>query len=203
MRIIHTFFVGWDLFGIKLLIFFPLSLTYWAGNSNKIVCDTFRTQRIFTVNAYAHSGPVQTVTSTCLWPHWSACSTRPPAGQRENCSNSRKVRKFASRLSVRCLFDYSNMLSSWFNLWWPVVFKEQPCVFGFQRQKAAEEAPPLPPQRPALTEFITVTSAIKTWPSPPPRSSNTKGNTCILSSDRANLQDEKYRSSFVLCWGTT
>lgn len=60
----------------------------------------------------------------------------------------------------------------------------QLCVFLFcilfQSQKVEKQALH---QCRALPEFITVMCAIKTWPSPPLRSSNIKGSTCTLQSN--------------------
>lgn len=51
----------------------------------------FRTPRISTVNVFALSGAVLTVTSTCLSPHLSECSMRAPADQLGN-NSLKKVR---------------------------------------------------------------------------------------------------------------
>lgn len=50
-----------------------------------------RTPGICTVTVYAHSGLVQTVTSTCLSLLWNGCNMRPPAGHQGNSSSQRKV----------------------------------------------------------------------------------------------------------------
>lgn len=65
----------------------PLKLLLSHKTHCSVIC---RTQRTSTASVYVRSGAVLTVTSTCLWLHWSACSTRPPAGQKEN--SRRKVR---------------------------------------------------------------------------------------------------------------
>ncbi len=61
-----------------------------------------------------------------------------------------------------------------------IKFETNCMCCGFQSQKVES---PAPPQCPVLPEFITVTSAMKTWPSPPLRSSNIRGSTCTLPSD--------------------
>lgn len=74
-----------------------------------------RTLRISTVSVYARSGAAPTVTCTCLWLHWSACSTRPPAGQREKSSSWSKVRNFLRGIfwGTFLLVDHSNTCTSW------------------------------------------------------------------------------------------
>ena len=152
---------------------------HWSPSFHCMVC---RTPKISTVSVYARSGAVLTVTSTCRWLLWSACSTRPPAGQLEKSSRQKKVRKHLHSYLLWGIFWWV-WLGTW-NLKYMNNFSLTVSMCcGFQSQEVEKRVPP--PRCPVLPEFITVMSVMKTWTSPPPRSSNIKGSTCFLLTEHS------------------
>ena len=65
-----------------------------------------RTLGICTASVCGRFGRVQTAPSTCRSLHWSACSTRPPAGHPGNCKTRKPVRNQTVCLSLLYLFFF-------------------------------------------------------------------------------------------------
>lgn len=67
---------------------------------------------------------------------------------------------------------------------------------GFQSQEVEKR---VPPQCRVLPEFITVMSVMKTSTSPPLRSSNIKGSTCLLPTNWAQNLMDKHLITSLFC----
>lgn len=120
--------------------------------------------------------------------HQASC--RPAGEQQQQPEEGQQFLMLMFILRCLLVLDHLNTCTSWLDTCWEMNYVRLTVGLCFQSQKVERQAPP---QCPVSLECITVTSVMKTWPSPPLRSSNTKGSTCFLLSDwLQHLQSNSY-----------